>query len=369
MQWGHLRKKLELNLALQGGGAHGAFTWGVLDRLLEDKCLEFGWISATSAGAVNAVALASGLATGTRQTARENLFKIWQAVHKAGVPDLTRLNPFLYGLSRSNSLAQVATLWSPYEFNPLGFDPLRRILADHIDFDALRGNGGCELLIAATHVPTGRARLFRRKELTIEAVLASACLPTVHHAVEIDGAAYWDGGFSANPDLVTLAVESPVADTLLVTLSPLVIEEHPTSVRDISNHATRLTFNAPLLRDVEIINAVRETAGTILPKGRLAPIARHRFHLIDASPVTATMSPETTLKPEWSTITYLHGAGRSAADAWLSEHRSAIGKYESVDLARHFFGRSSPTAPPVPILGRRAAEHESRTKTPVKRTV
>jgi len=134
MQWGHLRKKLELNLALQGGGAHGAFTWGVLDRLLEDKSLEFGWISATSAGAVNAVALASGLATGTRQTARENLFKVWQAVHKAGVPDLTRLNPFLYGLSRSNSLAQVATLWSPYEFNPLGFDPLRRILADHIDF-------------------------------------------------------------------------------------------------------------------------------------------------------------------------------------------------------------------------------------------
>lgn len=367
-QRGPLRKRLELNLALQGGGAHGAFTWGVLDRLLEDERLDFGWISATSAGAVNAVAMASGLATGSRQTARENLFKVWQAVHKSGVPDLTRINPFLYGLSRSNSLAQVATLWSPYEFNPLGFDPLRRILADHVDFEALRAKHGSELLIAATHVPTGRARLFRRAELTIEAVLASACLPTVHHAVEIDGAAYWDGGFSANPDLVTVAVESPVADTLLVTLSALVIDEHPMSVRDISNHATRLTFNAPLLREVEIINAVRETAGAILPKGRLAPIARHRFHLIDASPVTANMSPETTMKPEWSTITYLHGAGRSAADAWLAANRTSIGKFESVDLARHFFGRTSASAPPVPIPSRRIAEHEGRTKVPVKRT-
>lgn len=352
-----MTKRTELNLALQGGGAHGAFTWGVLDRLLEDETLEFGWISGTSAGAVNAVALASGLAEGSRIKARENLFKVWQAVHKAGVPDLTRLNPFLYGLSRSQSLAQVASLWSPYEFNPLGFDPLRRILTDHVDFEALRRKPGVGLLIAATHVPTGRARLFRRHEINIEAVLASACLPTVHHAVEIDGAAYWDGGFSANPDLVTLGVESPVADTLLVTLSPLVIDEHPMSVRDISNHATRLTFNAPLLRDIEVIMAVRETAGTILPKGRLAPLARHRFHHIDASPITASMSPETTLKPDWTVITYLHGAGRSSAESWLASSRDAIGRRETVDLAQHFFGRSLPPQVEAPsAFGVRAAE-------------
>lgn len=357
---GHLRKSLDINLALQGGGAHGAFTWGVLDRMLEDERLEFGWISATSAGAVNAVALASGLMEGSRQKARENLFKVWQAVHKAGVPDLTRLNPFLYGLSRSNSLAQVASLWSPYEFNPLGFDPLRRILSDHVDFEALRTKPGIGLLIAATHVATGRARLFRRHELTIEAVLASACLPTVHHAVEIDGAAYWDGGFSANPDLVTLAVESPVADTMIVTLSPLVLDDHPTSVRDISNQATRLTFNAPLLRDVEIINAVRETAGAILPKGRLSPLARHRFHLIDASPVTASMSPETSIKPDWGVITYLHGAGRTAADEWLKAHRSAIGKSETVDLVRHFFASQVPGGNAVPAASQRVGEAASR---------
>ena len=335
-QWG-LAKKVKINLALQGGGAHGAFTWGVLDRLLEDERIEFGWISGTSAGAVNAVAMASGLAQGSRQKSRETLFKVWDAVHKAGVPDLTRLNPFLYGFSQSKSMAQVASLWSPYEFNPLGFDPLRRIITAHIDFDLIRKIAPVELLIAATHVPTGRARLFRRDELTVEAVLASACLPTVHHAIEIDGAAYWDGGFSANPDLVTLGVESPVSDTLLVTLAPLVQDEHPTTVRDISNHATRLTFNAPLLRDIEIIRAVRETAGSILPKGRLAPLARHRFHLIDAAPVTASLSPATTMKPDWNMITFLHGAGRNETEKWLCKHASAIGKKETIDLQKLFF--------------------------------
>lgn len=367
-QWGTLQKRAEINLALQGGGAHGAFTWGVLDRLLEDDGLGFGWISGTSAGAVNAVAMASGLAEGSRLKARENLFKVWQAVHKAGVPDLTRFNPFLYGLSRSNSLAQVASMWSPYEFNPLGFDPLRRILTDHVDFEALRSKPGVELLIAATHVPTGRARLFRRSDLTVDAVLASACLPTVHRAVEIEGAAYWDGGFSANPDIVTLAVESPVPDTLLITLSPLVIDEHPTSARDITNQATRLTFNAPLLRDVEVIMAVRETAGTILPKGRLAPLARHRFHLIDASPITASMSPESTYQPDWTMITYLHGAGRSAAESWLHASRNAIGRAETVDLAQHFFGRSGQgVADASPPLGLRVAEMPTRRSSAAKR--
>ena len=333
---GHLHKKLGLNLALQGGGVHGAFTWGVLDRLLEDERLEFGWISATSAGAVNAVALAAGLAEGSRQKAREKLYKVWESVHKAGVPDLTRLNPFLYGLSQSNSMAQVASLWSPYEFNPLGFDPLRRILSDHVDFDVLRAKPGVRLMIAATHVATGRARIFNHDELTIDVVLASSCLPTVHHAVQIDGAAYWDGGFSANPDLVTLAVDSPIGDTLLVLLNPLVQDELPTTVRDISNHANRLTFNAPLLRDVEIIQAVRETAGTIMPKGRLAPLARHRFHLIDAGAVTSALSPETAMKPDWAMMTYLHGAGRDAAETWLTQSGPGIGKRETADLPEYF---------------------------------
>lgn len=329
-----MRKKVHINLALQGGGAHGAFTWGVLDRLLEDPSIQFGWISAASAGSVNAVGLAAGLLEGTREHARHKLFKIWEAVQKSGIPDLGKLNPFLSGLSRQTHLA---TLWSPYEFNPLGFDPLRKLLTDHVDFDAIQRSSRIELLIAATHVATGRCRLFRRREISVEAVLASACLPTLHHAVEIDGAAYWDGGYSANPDLVTLASESPVGDTLLVMVSPRTNPSLPTTARDIANHNNRLTFNAPLLRDVEVISAVRETAGALLPRGRLAPLARHRFHVIDGGEVTGGLSPETTVKPDWNVMTYLHGAGRDHAEKWLATARRDVGKAETVDLARHFF--------------------------------
>jgi NTE family protein len=333
-----LPKKVDINLALQGGGAHGAFTWGVLDRLLEDETLNFGWVSATSAGAVNAVALAAGLAEGSREKAREILFKIWHAIHKAGVPDLTRLNPFLNGMVRPSQLTtHLATMLSPYEFNPLGFDPLRHLITEHVDFDLVRSKSPVELLIAATHVATGRARLFRHHEITVEAVLASACLPVLHHAVEVDGSAYWDGGFSANPDLVTLASESPTADTLLVMVAPRVNVNLPTTARDISNHANRLTFNAPLLRDIEVITAVRETSGALLAKGRLAPLCRHRFHLIDGGPITGTLNPESTIKPDWDVITYLHGAGRDHAEKWLGVARSAVGRLETVDLGKYFF--------------------------------
>ncbi|HEX5959612.1 MAG TPA: patatin-like phospholipase family protein, partial [Hyphomicrobiaceae bacterium] len=228
------KRHQRLNLALEGGGAHGAFTWGALDRLLEAETLEVGWISATSAGAVNAAALAAGLLEGGRAGARAKLRAVWEAVAKAGVPDLVRLNPWLASLSRSNTLAQVASIFSPYDFNPLGFDPLRKLLEAHIDFTRLRKQPGPELLIAATAVATGRPRLFRRHEMSVEAVLASACLPMLHHAVSIGGHAYWDGGFSANPDLVTLGRESPVSDTLIVKLSAIEPNGVPTSAREIA---------------------------------------------------------------------------------------------------------------------------------------
>lgn len=332
-----MRKKIEINLALQGGGAHGAFTWGVLDRLLEDDHLNFGWISGTSAGAVNAVALASGLAEGSREKARERLYKVWEAVHRAGVPDLARLNPFLSGLSRSGSLSQMASMWSPYEFNPLGFDPLRRLIEENVDFNLIRDKSPVHLLIAATHVASGRARIFRHDEITLEAVLASACLPTMHHAVDIDGAVYWDGGFSANPDLITVATESAIADTLLVTVSPRTISEHPTTARDIAMQTARMQFNAPLLRDIEIITAVRDTATAMMAKGRLAPLCKHRFHLIDGGTITGGLNADSTVKPDWTVMTYLHGAGRNHAEEWLTATRAEIGRSETIDLAKYFF--------------------------------
>jgi NTE family protein len=335
-----LRRRQPLNLALEGGGAHGAFTWGALDRLLQEETLEIAWISATSAGAVNAVALAAGLLEDGHDGARAGLRAVWEAVAKAGVPDLVRLNPWLASLSRSTALAQVASMFSPYEFNPLGFDPLRKLLEAHIDFAALRRQPGPELLIAATHLSSGRARLFRRQEITVEAVLASACLPTLHHAVTIDGQAYWDGGFSANPDLVTLARESPVADTLIVKLSAIDQNGVPTSAREIAGRVNQITFMQPMLRDVEVIEAVRRNhrdgLWTRLRSRTDTRVARHRFHLIEAGRFTGALAPESKAKPDLELLTYLFGAGRSETEKWLARHRDSIGRKETVDLAARF---------------------------------
>lgn len=338
------RRQTKLNLALQGGGAHGAFTWGVLDRLLEEETLSFGWVSGTSAGAVNAVALAAGLAAGGREGARAKLREVWEGVHKAGVPDLLRLNPFLFGLTNVTTLAQVTSLLSPYDFNPLGFDPLRSLLAETIDFDSIREKAPVGLVIAATEVATGRPRLFRRDELTLDAVLASACLPTLHRTVEIDGAGYWDGGFSKNPDLITIASESPVRDTLIVQINPLVRRELPKGAREIAGTANRLTFNAPLLRDVELILAVREAAGGRrfggMGRGRYAGLAQHRFHMIEAGRYTSSLSDDSKLKPDLGLLTYLHSAGRTQTHKWLAKNLSSVGRRETVDFAERFLGNN-----------------------------
>jgi NTE family protein len=334
------RRRQPLNLALEGGGAHGAFTWGALDRLLQDETLDIAWISAASAGAVNAVALAAGLLEDGRDGARARLRAVWEAVAKAGVPDLVRLYPWLAGLSRSSALAQVASMFSPYDFNPLGFDPLRKLLEAHIDFAALRRHAGPELLIAATHLSTGHARLFRRKEITVEAVLASACLPMLHHAVTIGGQAYWDGGFSANPDLVTLGRESPVADTLIVKLSAIDQNGVPTSAREIAGRVSQITFMQPMLRDVEVIAAVRRnhSPSRWLPSKSTADarLARHRFHLIEAGRFTGGLAPESKAKPDIELLTYLFGAGRDETEKWLARHRASLGRTETVDLEARF---------------------------------
>lgn len=372
--WLRTRQRPRVNLALQGGGAHGAFTWGVLDRILDEETIDIGWVSATSAGAINAVAMAAGLADNGRAGAKAHLRDMWDAIYKAGVPDFLRLNPFLYGLTRSMAVSQMATLWSPYDFNPLGFDPLRKLVTENIDFEAVRAYEGVELLIAATEVATGRPRLFRRHELTPDAVLASACLPTLHHAVEIEGQAYWDGGFSANPDIVTLACESPVADTIIVEVNPIVMPGLPTGAREIAARVNTLTFNAPLRRDIEIVLAARELSrGGIRRKSRLSTLAGHRFHMIEAGRHTSALSADSKMKPDRALFTRLHQAGRDETDAWLERHRGSIGQRETVDFAARFLAgaeaRTTPIAPspkpPVKPHAAKAAEVNGAGKKPV----
>ena len=343
------RRKRRLNLALEGGGAHGAFTWGVLDRLLEEEVIDVGWISGTSAGAVNAVALAAGLTEGGRAGARGKLRAVWEAVAKAGVPDLLRNNPWLAGISKSNAVAQMASLFSPYDFNPLNFDPFRKLLEAHVDFAQLRTSPGPELLIAATDVANGLPRLFRRREMTVQCVLASACLPTIHHAVAIDGHAYWDGGFSANPDLVTLGRESPFGDTLIVKLNSIDKPGVPMTAREIAARINQITFNQPMLRDVEVIETVRANHRRWSGLASDARLARHRFHLIDAGRFTSSLAPESKGKPELELLLYLHGAGRSETEKWLARSRSSIGRRSTVDFARDLLpGRpGAPTPQPA----------------------
>jgi NTE family protein len=338
---------VRINLALQGGGTHGAFTWGVLDQLLDEADLEPAWLSGTSAGAVNAVALASGLATDGRDGARATLRAVWESVIEAGVPDLLRLNPLLYGFTRSAAAGQMASLFSPYDLNPLGFDPLRQILERHIDFAAVRRHDGLELLVAATDVATGRARLFRRPEMSVEAVLASTCLPTLNRAVEIEGRAYWDGGFSANPDLMTLATLAPVADTLIVQLGQVEKVGVPRAARDIAADVNRITFGQPLLRDVAEIVALRREASRrwLLPARGLGGILlRHRFHLVEAGRHTASLAPDSKLRPDRGLLMGLFAAGREETRRWLARHRDDIGQRETVDLADRFLGPLGPTA-------------------------
>jgi NTE family protein len=335
-----------INLALQGGGAHGAFTWGVLDHLLDDGSFDIGWLSGTSAGAVNAVALADGLLRDGPEGARASLKRVWDGVEAAGVASLAWLNPFLYGMTKATTLTGMGGLLSPYGFNPLNIDPLRQLLNETIDFERIRSSNGPELIIAATDVGTGLARIFRRSELSVDAVLASACLPHVHHAVEIDGRAYWDGGFSANPDLITLASESPSRDTLLVQLNPLDIGAVPRSARDISGHVNTVTFNQPLLRDIAVLALAQDerSGGSLLRRrGRLERLARHRLHVIDAGPHTVGLGAQSKALPERSVLTFLFTVGRKEASRWLARHKGDIGRRQTVDLrARYLTGSTLP---------------------------
>jgi NTE family protein len=336
----------------------------VLDRLLEDGKVGLAWMSATSAGAINAVAVASGLALGGRSSARMTLRRVWEAVQRAGVADLVRLNPFLSGLTKAAAASNFSALLSPYDFNPLGLDPLRDVLADLIDFEAIRSRRPLGLLIAATDISTGAARLFRESELTIDHVLASACLPTLHRAIEIDGKAYWDGGFSANPDLVTLASLSPCSDTLIVELNPREIPERPRSASQIANRVAEITFNQPMLRDIEVIVTAKEADLGLFGgrRGSFGRLRRHRFHLIEAGRYTERLGTESKAQPDGRLIMHLFEAGQVEAQSWLDAHAGDVGRRSSVDLKSYVGSRrtSAPTAAPPAVSASTAAPEPAR---------
>ncbi|HSI39759.1 MAG TPA: patatin-like phospholipase family protein [Xanthobacteraceae bacterium] len=330
------RTPVLVDLALQGGGSHGAFTWGVLDRLLEERWLTIDGISGTSAGAMNAAVLGYGYAKGGAEGAREALAHFWGEVSKAA-----RFSPFQRGpmdrlLGRwtlDNSPMFVAMdlmsrLVSPYDLNPGGSNPLRGILEQLVDFELLKSSP-IKLFITATSVRTGRGRVFRNGEITPEVLLASACLPTMFQAVEIDGEAYWDGGYSGNPTMTPLVRELDSDDTILVPINPVEREGTPDNARDILNRLNEVSFNAVLLKELRMMALMRKVADPGNSEG--AQWAKMRIHMVP-NPVMASLGYSSKLNAEWEFLSMLRDEGRKAAQTFLDVHGDDIGKRSTLDI-------------------------------------
>ena len=339
-------QRSSLNLALQGGGAHGAFTWGVLDRVLEDDRIEFDGASGASAGAVNAVLLAAGLCEHGRLGARMKLKEFWTEVARSG-PSQPVLAPMAgLGLefermrrSFHGTLIDVATrTLSPYQLNPFDYNPLRELLIRLVDFDRLRATSPVRLYVAATDVSTGEARIFHTCEISCDAVLASACLPHLHHAVRIDGRYFWDGAYTANPPILPLIDGAGSDDTLIIQIIAAGRPDLPVDAPEITEQLNRIVFGEPLRREARLIEEMRARARTTIDIAvfRKRRIRRHRFHHIDAGASTRDLSPGTRLAPDPRIIDKLFDDGRSAAAAWLERNFTSIGRRSTVDLAAQF---------------------------------
>jgi NTE family protein len=329
------REPVLIDLALQGGGSHGAFTWGVLDRLLEEPWLHIAAISGTSAGAMNAAILADGWIEGGAKGAQVALEKYWRRVSAAAAFSPLQRSPLdrLMGRwSLDTSPAYLAMdlmtrLWSPYDV-PWGLNPLRTILAESIDFERL-ARSPILLFITATNVHTGRGRIFRNGEITADVLLASACLPTVFRAVEIDGEAYWDGGYAGNPTITPLIRESDAHDTILIQINPRERSDTPRTANDILNRLNEISFNSPLMKELRMIALLRSVADP--GHGEGARWAQMRTHRI-MTDMLAEFGASSKLNAEWAFVAKLHAEGRHSADAFLAAHGEDLGRRSTADL-------------------------------------
>lgn len=327
-----------VSLALQGGGAHGAFTWGVLDRLLEEDSLAIEGVSGTSAGALNAVVLAYGLSLGGRPEARRRLERLWRSAARAAA--FSPLQPSLLdralGLGRMDyspgyQLLELAgRLLSPYQFNPLNLDPLRNLLGELVDFDFLRHCQAIKLFVSATNVRRGRLKVFTLDDLSLDAVMASACLPFLSQAVEIDGEHYWDGGYIGNPVIYPLLHGCRSQDVVLVQINPMNIEGVPTTAREILDRINTLTFNAGLVREMRSIDLITR----LIDEGKVSDpgLKRLYLHVINDERAMATLGGSSKLNADWAFLLHLKEVGQQAAERWLAENASALGQRSTVSI-------------------------------------
>ncbi|WP_395648210.1 patatin-like phospholipase family protein [Terricaulis sp.] len=327
-----------INLALQGGGAHGAFAWGVLDRLLEDERVAVEGISATSAGAMNAVTLAYGMTLGGREGAKKALMQFWRRVAHAGM--ISPLQPTWFERAQHNHSLEsspafvffdlITRLSSPYQFNPLNYNPLRQVLEQSVDFEMLREKSALKLFLSATNVRSGKVKIFGNDEISADAVMASACLPFMFQAVTIKGEDYWDGGYMGNPAIFPLIYKCESRDIVVVHINPIERNETPTTARDILNRINEISFNSSLMREMRAIAFVSKMIddGTI-DDGKMK---RMLIHAVEGQDFMRELGVSSKMNADWEFLTHLRDVGRERAEAWLEANFDALNKNGTVDL-------------------------------------
>jgi NTE family protein len=332
-----------IKLALQGGGSHGAFTWGVIDRLLEHGGFEVEAVVGTSAGAVNAAVLAYGLVTGGADGGRERLSDFWHRAAAAGRFGPLQPTPLdrLFSLGNMNFSPLwylhdlLSKIFSPYEINPANLNPLRNLLPDVIDFDRLHASrNGPELFVCATNVLNGRLRVFHRPEITVDSIMASATLPHMFQAVEIEGQYYWDGGYCGNPPIFPLIYMGGGRDILIVQINPINIMKVPKTARAILDHAATLSFNSSLMREMRVIKFIQD----LIDCGDLdgAKYMRTLIHTIDAEKELAAFDVSSKSNVDLGFLLHLFALGRAKADTFIEAHYDDIGLRSSTDISKKF---------------------------------
>ena len=338
-------KTKRINLALQGGGAHGAFTWGVLDRLLEDERIELEGISGTSAGAMNAAVLTDGYEKGGAAGARRALDAFWERISEFSAFNPVRSNPFDKWFGNWNLDKSPAAMWwdmvgrmfSPYDLNPFNLDPLRDVLAETLDFAALASCRQIKLFISATNVRTGKIRVFEKHEVTIEALLASACLPTVFQAVEIDGEPYWDGGYMGNPAIWPMIYGCKSSDVVIVQINPLVREGTPRSAAEIADRLNEITFNSALRGEMRAIAFVQQLIDSDHVQGRgLDRLKKVHVHMIGDPAHMEGLGSASKFNADLDFLLALKEIGRNRAGEWLEATFDALGARSSIDIREMF---------------------------------
>lgn len=343
------RQRKRVNLALQGGGAHGAFAWGILDRFLESGLIEIEGVSGTSAGSMNAVVYAWGYFSGGPEGAREALDDYWRSVSRLGGG--SNHDYWVKLMLGSDSIRQtvlarqpafeafrvLSSAVSPYQFNPFNYHPLRDLLQKQVDFDALRTCPHTKLFLSATDVKSGKVRVFNTAEVSLDVVLASACLPELFQAVEIDGRHYWDGGYMGNPVLFPLFYETESRDVIILHINPITREDLPTLANEIHDRVNEITFNASLMKELRAVAFVQR----LLAEGMIKEEFRHQFkhvliHSVRADKALAHLSMASKFVMDWGFLTELRERGRAEASAWLEAHHDDLGNRSTVDLRAEY---------------------------------